>query len=334
MGSNNDGEISSVSARSKEDEPKANTFLIPPHIIAEAMSSIHENLDLRWSGPITPTEMRYVEQYVQARYPEYYGGLIGAVEKDSLPPGFTIQKEDGENSERRSPRFGSAGNREFSPSFGRAAPTDFKKTQLEENSHLQEMLKKRACSPDTSVSVPEMHARNRVLKQCGVSEDDYIVVFASEVNEAMKLVGQSYPFLRYMLYMSVLEEEVECIKEFATYKEAKVIQAPPSWLDLRIAGSQLSQHFRRKTKHTPKGLFAYPAVLGGTRNSLHWVSEAQRNLWHVLLDCTGLTLGEDELNLTLHKPDFVLCILPKAPQHATKVTCLLIRKSSFVIACS
>lgn len=334
MGSN-DNDLP-VIGRSKEDEPKANTFVIPPYIIAEAMSSLHGSLDIRWSGPITPSEMKYVEQYVQARYPEYYGGAIG---KDNLPD-FLLWKEDGEASEvggggsstprerRASPGFG--GNRDYSPSFGNA-PSELRKTQLNEPSRLQEMLTKRALKPDTSISVPEMHARNRVLKLCSVTNDDYLVVFAKEVQEALRMVGEGYPFFKSNCYMSVLDEKMDAIKEYAVHKEAKFIQAPASWLDLHIAGSQLSQHFRRKSKYTPKGLFAYPLEMNGTRNSLHWVSEAQRSLWHVLLDCSDLVLGDNNLILNLHKPDFVLCSTYKVPNQPAQVTCLLVRRNSFYI---
>lgn len=158
-------------------------------------------------------------------------------------------------------------------------------------------------------------------------------------------VGESYPFFRSSYYMSILEEDNDCIRAFAAYKEAKVIAAPESWLDLRIKGSQLSQYFRRKSKHAPKGLFAYPAVSPSSssgaaqppaRYSLHWVSEAHRNAWHVLLDATALAVGEDRLPLSLHRPDFVLCTLGDTmrtrgieQQPAARVTCLLVRRRSF-----
>lgn len=155
----------------------------------------------------------------------------------------------------------------------------------------------------------------------------------------MVQVGESYPFFRSSYYMSILEEDADCIRAFAAYKEAKVIAAPESWLDLRIKGSQLSQYFRRKSKHSPKGLFAYPAVSPtskpAARYSLHWVSEAHRNAWHVLLDATALAVGEDRLPLSLHRPDFVLCTLgdttraQAAQQPDARVTCLLVRRKSF-----
>lgn len=123
----------------------------------------------------------------------------------------------------------------------------------------------------------------------------------------MMLVGESYPFFRGNLYMTIINEEHDYIRAFAGYKDSKVISAPESWLDLRIKGSQLSQYFRRKSKNRPKGLFSYPANVNGTNYSMHWVSEAHRSSWHVLLDATAIVMGEDRLNLTLHRPDFVLC---------------------------
>lgn len=303
--------------------------MIPPHIIAEAMSSLH-GLDLRWSGPITSTEMRYVEQYVQARYPEYYEGLMGNKPTGSDLPSL---KEDQEyrddacsastTTDKRSPKT----SHDLAAWFGSALPEP-KKLPLEP-SRLLDILTKKCTSHDNSISIPEMHARNRVKKACELQEHDYIAVFTTNLKEAMMLVGESYPFFRYNYYMTILMEHVDSIREFASYKEAKVLPAPVSWLDLRIAGSQLSQYFRKKSKHTPKGLFAYPADVRGVRNSLHWVSEAQRNCWHVLLDATELILGEDQLNLTLHKPDFALCTLRKVVGQKPTITCLLVRRSSF-----
>jgi hypothetical protein len=158
-------------------------------------------------------------------------------------------------------------------------------------------------------------------------------------------IGESYPFFRSNYYMSILGEDRDCIRAFAAYKEAKVIAAPESWLDLRIKGSQLSQYFRRKSKLAPKGLFAYPAVSAAgaaaaddgvappppPRYSLHWVSEAHRNAWHVLVDATALVVGEDRLPLTLHRPDLVLCTLDNthSQQPSAMVTCLLVRRRSF-----
>ncbi|XP_068666225.1 uncharacterized protein [Aristolochia californica] len=298
--------------------------VIPPHIVAEAISSLHGR-DLRWSGPITPSEMQYVEQYVLAKYPQYYNGLIEDDDKNNLYS-LCINEESPEtpDDKLKSPR----GLREStSPSFGSSHP-DLDRTQLEP-SRLLDILNKKSSFPGTFISIPEIQARNRVLKHCGLREDDYLVLFTPSYKDTMMLVGESYPFLRYNSYMTIIEEEVDCIREFASYKDSKVIPAPESWLDLRIKGSQLSQYFRRKCKYSPKGLFSYPADVRGTGYSMHWISEAHRNSWHVLLDASGSLVGKDPLNLALHRPDFVVCTLEDTHTQPSKVTCLLVRRHSF-----
>ncbi|KAK9278632.1 hypothetical protein L1049_028205 [Liquidambar formosana] len=271
---------------------KAHT-VIPAHIVAEAISTLH-GLDLRWSGPITPTEMQYVEQYVFAKYPQYSNGLVEEGAKIDLS-GLCISEESSESTlddKRKSPR---GSFRESTASFGSNLP-DLDKTQLEP-SRLLDILTKKSSFPGSFISIPEIQARNKVLKHCGLHDDEYLVLFTPNSKDAMMLVGESYPFFRGNFYMTILGEDMDYIKEFASYKESKVISAPETWLDLRIKGSQLSQYFRRKCKHSPKGLFSYPADVNGTRYSMHWVSEAHRNTWHVLLDATALVVGEDRLNL-------------------------------------
>ncbi|KAJ0959867.1 hypothetical protein J5N97_000399 [Dioscorea zingiberensis] len=302
---------------------------IPPEIVAEAISTLH-GLDLRWSGPITPSEMQYVDQYVLAKYPQYSHGLIEEGDKTDLYSLYynnDTSPANSEESRRKSPR-GSFRDPSPSPYIGSTHP-ELDKTQLEP-SRLLDILTKKSSFPGSFISIPEIQARNRVLRHCGLTEDEYLVLFTPSYKDAMMLVGESYPFFRYNYYMTIIDEESDYIKEFATYKDSKVISAPETWLDLRIKGSQLSQYFRRKCKHTPKGLFSYPAEIRSTRYSMHWVSEAHRNSWHVLLDATGLVVGEDErLNLALHRPDFVLCTLDNTHAQPSKIACLLVRRKSF-----
>lgn len=302
-------------------------MVIPAHIVAEAISTLR-GLDLRWSGPITPTEMTYVEQYVLAKYPEYSHALVEGGEKTDLYD-LCIKEEPLEPSpedKRKSPRGGSRES-SGSPSFGSNLP-DLHKTQLEP-SRLLDVLTKKSSFLGSFISIPEIQARNKVLRQCGLPDEEYLVIFTSNYKDAMMLIGESYPFFKGNYYMTIIKEGDDYIREFATFKESKVIAAPETWLDLRIRGSQLSQYFRRKSKHSPKGLFSYPADVNGTRYSMHWVSEAHRNSWHVLLDATALIVGEDTLNLALHRPDFVLCSPDNTRARPSKITCLLVKRRSF-----
>ncbi|OMO88154.1 hypothetical protein COLO4_20408 [Corchorus olitorius] len=308
--------------------PKAHS-VIPAHLVAEAISTL-QGLDLRWSGPITPSEMQYVKQYVFAKYPQYCNGLVEDGEKIELLDNLSISEESSESmtdDKRKSPRI--AGNYFSSSSSNyNSSLSDLDNIQLEP-SRLLDILTRKTSFQGNFISIPEVQAQNRALKHCGLSEEDYLVLFMPNYKEAMVLVGESYPFFRGNYYLTIIAEESDFIKEFASQKESKVISAPETWLDLRIKGSQLSQNFRRKCKHSPKGLFSYPVDVNGTRYSMHWISEAHRNSWHVLLDATGLVFGAERLALALHRPDFVMCTLDNTHAQPSKITCLLVRRKSF-----
>ncbi|KAI5417303.1 uncharacterized protein LOC127074072 isoform X3 [Lathyrus oleraceus] len=297
---------------------KKPNLVIPAHIIAEAISTIRD-IDLRWSGPITQKEMEYVEQYVLAKYPEY-ANLIEGDGSGIDMSSFIINEEPSElpmsDALRKSPR---------SPSFGSNLP-EMDRTQLEP-SRLLDVINKKSSFPGSFISIPEIQAQNKVLKHCGLPDDEYLVLFTPSYKDAMMLVGESYPFVKGNYYMTILgEEQEDYIKEFASFKESRALIAPKTWLDLRIRGSQLSQNFRRKCKISPKGLFAYVADVNGT---MHWVSEAHRNYWHVLLDASEMVVGKDRLHVGLHRPDFLVCSLDNTNSNPSKITCLLVRKKSF-----
>ncbi|KAL3511443.1 hypothetical protein ACH5RR_030844 [Cinchona calisaya] len=316
---------------------KAHT-VIPAHLVAEAISTLH-GLDLRWSGPITPSEMQYVQQYVFAKYPEYCNGLVEEEEEENKN-NFDLYKlcineeSSSDNTildhdnKGKSPKNNILAS---SPSFGSSTTShDLDRTQLEA-SRLLDILTKKTSPQGNFISIPEIQVRNRALQHCGLIEEEYLVIFAHTVKEATLLIGESYPFFKGNYYMTILGEESDSIRGFVASKDSKTIVAPETWLDLRIKGSQLSQYFRRKCKYSPKGLFAYPACVNDTRYSMHWISEAHRNSWHVLLDATELDFGNDRLTLALHRPDFVLCTVENTHplSQPSKITCLLVRKKSF-----
>lgn len=163
---------------------------IPAHIIAEAISTLH-GLDLRWSGPITPSERQYVEQYVLAMYPQYSHGLIedGSYDKDDLystyySNGSTASSPEAGGSERR--RSSPVG----SPSSAAARPDMVDMMVRLEASRLLDILTKKSSFPGSFISIPEIQARNRVLRHCGLTDDEYLVLFAPTPRDAMMLVGR------------------------------------------------------------------------------------------------------------------------------------------------
>ena len=302
--------------------------VIPAHLVAEAISTLH-GLDLRWSGPITPSEMQYVEEYIVAKYPQYCNGLVE--EEDNKKEidlcNLSISEEFSENKADEKHKSSVTIRESSSASFS-INLSDLDRTQLEP-SRLLEILTKKSSFPGNFISIPEIQARNRVLQHCGLSEGEYLVLFAPNYKDAMAMIGESYPFFRGNFYMTIIGEDRDHIRQFVTAKDSKVVPAPENWLDLRIKGSQLSQYFRRKCKNIPKGLFSYPAVVNGTRYSMHWISEAHRNSWHVLLDATEMIVGEEQLTVSLHRPDFVLCTIDNKHLQPSTITCLLVRTKSF-----
>ncbi|XP_058733877.1 uncharacterized protein LOC131605548 [Vicia villosa] len=301
--------------KSKSLVMKKPNLVIPPHIIAEAISTIRD-IYLRWSGPITLNEMEYVEQYVLAKYPEY-ANLIEGDGSGIDMSSFVINEKPSEIHALRKSRI--------SPSFGSNLP-EMDRTQLEP-SRLLDVINKKSSFSGSFISIPEIQAQNKVLKHCGLPDDEYLVVFTPSHKDAMMLVGESYPFVKGNYYMTILGQgQEDHIKEYASFKESKVLIAPKTWLDLRIRGSQLSQNFRRKCKISPKGLFAYVANMNVT---MHWVSEAHSFYWHVLVDASELVVGKDRLHFGLHRPDFLVCSLDNTNSNPSKITCLLVRKKSF-----
>ncbi|KAL8520130.1 hypothetical protein ACS0TY_010887 [Phlomoides rotata] len=255
--------------------------------------------------------MQYVQQYVFAKYPEYCNGLLDDKTEKLDLYNLCINENPISDDRKKSPT---------------TTTTQITKIQLEPSRLLDIFAKK---TSNNFISIPEIQARNGALQKCGLTEDDYLVIFTPSVREGMMMVGEAYPFFKGNYYMTILDEEGDVIRKFVTYKDSKVIAAPDTWLDLRIKGSQLSQYFRRKCKHCPKGLFAYPACTNRGRSSMHWMSEAHRNSWHVLLDATCLDLSKDRLGLALHRPDIVMCTVNITHAHPSDITCLLVRKSSF-----
>lgn len=297
--------------------------VIPAHLVAEAISTLR-GLGLRWSGPITPSEMQYVDQYILTKYPQYSNGLV----EPHVPDMDSLSGADDSDDKRNSLRRDSLSASSASPYFSRSF-SDLDRTQLEP-SRLLDILATKSSPQANFISIPEIQARNRALKHCGLTEDEYLVVFAPSYRDAMVMIGESYPFARGSYYLTIVGEEDDRIRGFAAAKEAKAVPAPATWLDLRIRGSQLSQYFRKKCKHVPKGLFAYPAAADGTTSSMHWISEAHRNSWHVLLDASAMAFGDGHhLALALHRPDFVVCTLDGVHVQPSRITCLLVRKRSF-----
>eukprot|EP00250_Pteridium_aquilinum_P019341 c24392_g3_i1 orf=809-3880(-) len=98
-----------------------------------------------------------------------------------------------------------------------------------------------------------------------------------------------------------------------------------SWLD-RVSHQQ--PHHKKERK---KGVFVFPVQsrVSGAKYSYQWMSLAQQNHWHVLLDASALGPKDmDSLGLSLFRPDFITASFYKLfGGNPSGFGCLLIKNS-------
>ncbi|XP_021292594.1 molybdenum cofactor sulfurase-like [Herrania umbratica] len=181
----------------------------------------------------------------------------------------------------------------------------------------------------------ESNIRKRIMAFMNISEADYTMVLSANQSSASKLLAESYPFQSYQNLLTVYDyqsEAVEVMIESSKKRGANVMSANFSWPNLSIQSEKLRKKIMNKSKHKKKGLFVFPlqSRVTGTRYSYLWMSLAQENGWHVLLDASALGAKDMEtLGLSLFNPDFLICSFFKVfEENPSGFCCLLIRKSS------
>ncbi|PSS04127.1 Molybdenum cofactor sulfurase [Actinidia chinensis var. chinensis] len=181
----------------------------------------------------------------------------------------------------------------------------------------------------------ETRLRKRIMSFMNVSEDDYFMVFTANKSSAFKLLADNYPFHTNKNLLTVYDCESEAVEEMtesASKRGTRVRSAEFLWPSLRIQSGKLRRTMVSRTnKRTTKGLFVFPlqSSLTGARYSYLWMSIAQENGWHVLLDASALGAKDMEtLGLSLFHPDFLICSFYKIfGENPSGFGCLFIKKS-------
>jgi selenocysteine lyase/cysteine desulfurase len=186
-------------------------------------------------------------------------------------------------------------------------------------------------NPSSSVTTDLLErARRAVLAFFNAPADDWVVIFTANATQALKLVGESYPFDRGSQYLLTFDNHnsVNGIREYARAKQATITYVPIVLPDLRVADDELVKHLER-AHSGGANLFAYPAQsnFSGVQHPLDWVEAAQCNGWHVLLDAASFT-PTNRLDLGRWHPDFVVQSFYKIFGYPTGVGCLLARKAA------
>ncbi|XP_030533285.1 uncharacterized protein LOC115742899 isoform X1 [Rhodamnia argentea] len=178
--------------------------------------------------------------------------------------------------------------------------------------------------------------KKRIMGFLNISQSDYCMVFTANRTSAFKLLAESYPFPSSRKLLTVYDyesEAVEAMVNSSAKRGAKVMSAEFSWPRLRIQSTKLRKMIvRKKKKKDKRGLFVFPvhSRVTGARYPYLWMSMAQENGWHVLLDACALGPKDmDSFGLSLFKPDFIICSFYKIfGENPSGFGCLFVKKST------
>jgi selenocysteine lyase/cysteine desulfurase len=172
--------------------------------------------------------------------------------------------------------------------------------------------------------------RRRVLAFFRADPREYVAIFTANASQALKLVGESYPFGpgdRFLLTFDN-HNSVNGIREFDRARGAETTYVPVVPPDLRADESALAAELRR-TRPGHNHLFAFPAQsnFSGVRHPLEWIERAKVCGWDVLLDAAAF-VPTQRLDLSAHRPDFVALSFYKMFGYPTGVGALVARRAA------
>lgn len=182
----------------------------------------------------------------------------------------------------------------------------------------------------------ESSVKKKIMNFLNISETDYSMVFTANRSSAFRLVAESYPFQSSQKLLTVYDYESEAVETMvntSAKRGARVMSAEFTWPRLRIHSAKLGKMVMRKRKKKQnRGLFVFPlqSRVTGTSYSYQWMSMAQENGWHVLLDACALGPKDvGSFGLSLIQPDFLVCSFYKVfGENPTGFGCLFVKKST------
>lgn len=168
-------------------------------------------------------------------------------------------------------------------------------------------------------------ARRMTLEFFSADPAEYEVVFTSNATEAMRLVGEAFPFRAgsRLVLSADNHNSVNGIREIARVRGAEVAYAR---LDdeLRMEGEE-----RSLTRAGAPSLFAFPAQsnFSGVQHPLGVIDAAQRAGYAVLLDAAAF-VPTNPLRLDAVRPEFVALSFYKMFGYPTGVGALIARRDA------
>ncbi len=170
--------------------------------------------------------------------------------------------------------------------------------------------------------------RRRVLEFFRADPSEYALVFTANASQALKLVGESYPFETGDSFLLTFDNHnsVNGIREFDRARGARTQYVPMVPPELRVDEAALQAALEASPGARHK-LFAYPAQsnFSGVQHPLEWIERAQALGWDVLLDAAAF-VPTNPLDLGRFKPDFVALSFYKMFGYPTGVGALIARQ--------
>ena len=122
-------------------------------------------------------------------------------------------------------------------------------------------------------------ARQKVIDY--FNAEDYYCIFTQNASNALKIVGESYPFNKksHFLLLADNHNSVNGIRQFCLSKGGKVTYAPIYYQDLRMDEKFVMEKLQESENFENK-LFAFPAQsnVSGVKHDLGWIKKAQDDL--------------------------------------------------------
>ena len=172
--------------------------------------------------------------------------------------------------------------------------------------------------------------RHRVLAFFNASPDVYTVIFTANASQALKLVGEAYPFEAgdQLLLTFDNHNSVNGIREFDRARGANTRYVPVLPPDLVVDPSTVQRYLNDRVPER-HNLFAFPAQsnFSGVQHPLKWIELAQSLGWDVLLDAAAFT-PTNRLDLGRWQPDYVALSFYKMFGYPTGLGVLLARRDA------
>jgi len=190
-------------------------------------------------------------------------------------------------------------------------------------------------NPTSHVSTEGVEScRQRVLKYFGADPGEYTVVFTANASQALKLVGEAFPFGAGSQLVLTFDNHnsVNGIREFARARGAETHYVPVLPPSLRIADDVVQQFLERSAASRAPKLFAFPAQsnFSGVQHPLAWVDRARALGYRVLLDAAAFA-PTNRLDLSSVTPDFVTLSFYKMFGYPTGIGALVARREALAM---